>query len=255
MENNRLYYAKIKGRSSTEYLFEVFFSRDNKEIISKCKEYIYKMQIINDDNLSITISEISCSKLVFKNYNSLYNYFINIINNHHDNIYDELLSIIDCNRIYYDINFNIINHSTHYQVPDIGELCTNEKFFTESDCKNGMYIGEFKYLEPIILSDDESKIINPEKVSKLYFPYVFIKYNNKIYASSTYNNSIEDAINSCNDFVFTFIDDELGEEYSNEKLNELINICEKFIVKIYQIDMYQPTYYTIINVQYKETLI
>ena len=112
---NRLYYSVIKGNdNNNQLIFKIFFNKNKQDAINKCKKIIKESNIINSDKLRIYISEISCNKLLFENSYTLYNYFNNTIVNGGDELYDKLLSIINCNRFHYDINLNEINYTTHY---------------------------------------------------------------------------------------------------------------------------------------------
>ena len=215
---DRTYACEIITKN--EKHFEIGYSKD--EMIESAMKY--KSVFSEDSRYDFCISEISNNKIIFDNTMDQYNYFRRIINENDQTLYDKLLSIINSNKFYYK-NDKLVSYRTCYNVPEKGEFSCNEENFSEYECSNG-YTGKFEYLEP---SSYEYK----EHLEILTFPeFIFItcvKFRGEIFrVFSSICDDFDDAEEDINNFYYNFINEILGEDYTDKELEEFLtnNKCE-----------------------------
>lgn len=95
-------------------------------------------------NFDCVIQVVSCNRIKFTKTQELLDYFnqnINSIKN--KDLYDFLLSLVECDRLIYNKDIKIIYSEIDEQVPkDCGY--SNVKF-TEESCKEGLYEFDYAY--------------------------------------------------------------------------------------------------------------
>ena len=124
------------------------------------KDLIYSMKS-DKCSCQLFVNEYSCRRQRYFSQSELYQKFQEVITEPDENLYEDLLALVDHQR-YYVSSFGEITRVV--TVPQkIAGKTIGVGTFTRADCKNGFYGGDFKYLDGNL--KEEAK----EYGGKLYF--------------------------------------------------------------------------------------
>lgn len=159
---------------------DIFYKKE--EAIQYCKDIVYKrfkelenVEVVTTESLltfmresencfKLRVTEYSAAKREYEKSNGYAKAFEDFIDEKGENLYDQILSLVICNKFGYDYFGNLIDGYTDAE----GFVEFTEGHFTEEDCMNGNYTGTFKYRQ--LVKCDE-KI--PYKIyERYYLPYL-----------------------------------------------------------------------------------